>query len=467
VLACFVLAWWAFSFPLSYCDSPSWAPAYLARLLGTPRIDVMHRGVLVPAWFELWGGLSVASGFASLIGLVQGVLLAAVVLFVLAWLRRGMTRVELLLLPALALSGLRHAIYSQTLLSEALAIPLVLTVALWILRERVPSLRSCFALGAVSGLAVGVRIENLLLLIFVLARIALARLPWRDRVSRAGLALGVAVAVLVGLAQLAPPVRGVSLGRTMIVAEWMRYTEPPRGPLARLLHFDLVDRLIAEKAGRRLAHIYDGLAPTRRIFAVSGAPAWPAVFRLLAYQVANQPLGVAADRLASLADLHASGYAAFWPGYRAFSAYYSPYDQVFARWDVSDFQEVHSSCPGFARAQAFYFQRSPIRSPSAVRALKLLHQSAEGYARWILRPLFWAAVLACLFLLLRRAGGGRYAWLTALLLGSLVLRAMLVCADERYQLPVDLLAVVWLSLTLRHALGRAGPPPVTPGGALP
>ncbi len=467
VVACFGLAWWAFAFPLTFCDSPSWAPTYLARLPGVPRIDVVQRGVLVPAWFQLWGGLSLASGLPSLIGAVQGALLLAVVLGVLAWLRRGMTWVELLVLPALALSGLRHALYSQTVMSEALAIPLGVAVSIWILRESVPSRRSSAVLGALSGLAAGVRIENGLLLLFVLARIALARAPWPDRMSRAGLALGVGIAVLAGLAQLAPPVRGESVAQTMIVAEWVRYTEPPRGPLARLLHFDLVDRLSAETAGARIAHIYDGLAPTRRAFAVSGRPGWPSVFRLLAYQVANRPLHVASDRLAGLADLYASGYASFWPGYRAFSANYSPYDQVFARWDVRNFQQLHTSCPAFGRAQALHYKRSPVRSPAAVRTLKLLHESAEGYARWILRPLFWAAVPACVFLLLRGAGGRRYAWLTALLLGGLALRATLVCADERYELPFDLLAVAWLALTLRHALGGASPPPVTPGVALP
>ena len=82
----------------------------------------------------------------------------------------------------------------------------------------------------------------------------------------------------------------------------------------------------------------------------------------------------------------------------------------------------------------------------------------EGYARWLLRALYWAAIPACLYLLARGRGGRAYAWLTGLILASLGLRAAFICADERYQLPVDLLAVAWLMLTLRYSLTRAPAP---------
>src|SRR3990172_2483935 len=135
VIGCFVLACWAFAFPLSYCDSPSWAPDYLARLVDTREIIVKQRGVVVPAWFRLWGTLSIAAGFGNLIGVVQAVALGSAALAVLLRLRRDARSVELLVLPALALSGLRHAIYSQTLLSESVVIPLVVAVAFWTMRR--------------------------------------------------------------------------------------------------------------------------------------------------------------------------------------------------------------------------------------------------------------------------------------------------------------------------------------------
>ena len=241
----------------------------------------------------------------------------------------------------------------------------------------------------------------------------------------------------------------------MIVAEWMRFSEAPHNALARLLHFDLVERLEAETAARHMRHIYDGRAPARSLFQGAAAPDGIDILRLLAYQLANRPWAVLADRLATLGDLHASGYAAFWPAYRPFGAFYSPYDQVFARWTTEDLVQARYSCPGFARAQAFHYGRPAIRSERALGWLQVLHGAAEGYARWLLRALYWAAIPACLSVIARGRGGRPYAWLTGLILASLGLRAAFVCADERYQLPIDLLAVAWLMLTLRHSLERA------------
>jgi hypothetical protein len=270
-----------------------------------------------------------------------------------------------------------------------------------------------------------------------------------------GLAGFVVVAAFVSLALLSPPVRGEPIGKVMIVAEWMRFTEAPHNALARLLHFDLVERLEAETATRHVRHIYDGLAPARGLFRGAAAPDGIDILRLLVYQLANRPFAILADRLATLGDLHASGYAAFWPAYRPWGAFYSPYDQVFARWTTDDLGQARYSCPGFARAQGLYYGRPAIRSESALRWLQVLHGAAEGYARWLLRALYWAAIPACLYLLARRRGGRSYVWLTGLILASLALRAAFVCADERYQLPVDLLAVAWLMLTLRYSLARA------------
>jgi hypothetical protein len=455
----FLLAFAAFAFPLSYCDSPSWAPDYLARLVGAETlVSAKQRGLLVPAWFQLWGGLSIAAGFGNLIGLVQAVALSAAAWAVLLRVRRGMTMVELVVLPAFVLSGLRHAIYSQTLLSESLVIPLVIAVALFLLRDGVLSLRQCAVAAALAALAASARIESLLLFPLLLGRIATDRKPLRERVRAIGLALGVGVAALVALAQLSPPVRGEPIGRVMIVAEWMRFSEPPHNALARLLHSDLVERLTAETAARHVRHIYDGLAPARSLVQGSTVPDAFDILRLLAYQLANRPFAVLADRLGTLADLHASGYAAFWPAYRPWSAFYSPYDSVFARWTADDLQQARYSCPGFARAQALHYGRPAIRSESALRLLQVFHEVAEGYARWLLRVLYWAAIPACLYGLARGRGGRPYAWLAGLILASLALRAAFVCADERYQLPLDLLTVAWLMLTLRYSLARSPTP---------
>ena len=455
VTACFLLAFAAFAFPLSYCDSPSWAASYLARLVGEETLlSAKQRGLLVPAWFQFWGGLSIASGFGNLIGLVQGSALAAAAWAVLLRVRRGMTTAELLVLPAFVLSGLRHAIYSQTLLSESLVIPLVIAVALWILRTGALSLWQCGIVAALAALAANARIESLLLVPLLLGRIATDPAPLRERARALGLAGFVVVGAFVSLDLVSPPVRGEPIGRVMIVAEWMRFTEAPDNALARLLHFDLVERLEAETAVRHIRHIYDGLAPARALFRGAAAPDGTDILRLLAYQLANRPIAVLEDRLETLADLHASAYAAFWPAYRPWGAFYSPYDQVFARWTADDLDQARYSCPAFARAQALHYGRPAIRSESALRLLQVLHEAAGGYTRWLLRWLYWAAIPACLYLLARGRASRSYAWLTGLVLASLVLRAAFVCADERYQLPVDLLAVAWLMLTLRHSLAR-------------
>jgi hypothetical protein len=462
VIACFVLAFAAFAFPLSYCDSPSWAPGYLGQLVGADTlVSAKQRGLLVPAWFQLWGGLSIGSGFGNLIGLVQALALAGAACAVLLRVRRGMTVAELVVLPAFVLSGLRHAIYSQALLSEGLVIPLVVAVALFIVREEPLSLRQAAFAAALAALAASARIENLLLSPLLLGRIATDRSPLRARARAVGLALSVGVTAFALLVQLSPPVRGEPIGRVMVVAEWMRFTEPPHGALARLLHFDLVDALAAETSERHVRHIYDGLAPVRSLFQGGSPPSGPDILRLLAYQLANRPVAVLEDRLGTLADLHASGYAAFWPAYRPWAPFYSSYDPLFARWTAEDLNQARYSCPSFARAQALHYRRPAIRNESSLWLLRGLHEAAAGYARWLLRALYWAAVPACLYLLARGRGGRAYAWLTGLILASLALRAAFISADERYQLPVDLLTVAWLMLTLRYSLGRVPVPAVS------
>jgi hypothetical protein len=464
----FALAWWTFAFPLSFCDSPAWAPGYLARLAGASAPAVASRGALVPAWFEAWGALSLATGAANAIGAAQAVLLLAALLAVLSYTSRGMTRAELIVLPAFVLSGLRHAVYSQTLLSESLAIALAIPVALFVLRERALDLPRSMLAGALAGLAAGARLENLLLLGFVAVRIALDRGPARERVRRVAAALATGLLVVGLLARWAPPpVRGAPLNESAVLAEWMRYTEPPRNALARALHFDRVDRLLAVTSRNELRNVWDALALSKAFFHAPDPPSRRELLRLMAYQIVNRPAVVLGDRLRALADLYATGHAAFWPSYREWSVYYAPYSRVFAHWTADDQEQMRTSCPEFARAQAARYERPPLRSERAHRALLALHAAAEPYARWVLRLLYWAAVPACLLAFARGARSRPLAWLGALVLSQLALRAVLTYPDERYQLPVDLLAVAWLSLALRHALGgpRAIESPAEPGDA--
>ena len=54
-----------------------------------------------------------------------------------------------------------------------------------------------------------------------------------------------------------------------------------------------------------------------------------------------------------------------------------------------------------------------------------------------------------MLLLFKRQFDATYLWLSLLLVAHLVFRGLLVCADERYELPIDLLLVWWVVLTLR------------------
>jgi len=448
---CFLLAAAAFRLPLSYCDSPSWAPDYLAQLLDIDaQVNVRDRGVFVPAWFRFWGAVSIASGLGNLIGWVQAALVGGSALAVLLYLKPGLTWIELVLLPALVLSGLRHAVYSQTVMSEPVVIPLVVGLTLWLMRTGPVSLRACAVIPALAVVATSSRPENLVLVALVLARVAADAGPLRQRAQRLALALAVASGVSVGFARLAPDEPGEPIGRVMVVAEWMRFLEPPRNALARLLHSDLAERLSPDAAAG-VRTIYDGLPPTQRLFEGPHAPSWPATARFVLYQLANRPFTVLVDRMRVGVDLHASGYAAFWPGYSPASSFYQAYDQVFVRWTPEDFDAARYSCPIFARAQLRHYGPPVVRSERAVAALHALHAAGVGYAQWVLRPLYWLAVPVSLLLIAGRRAGAPYVWLVLLLVGNLGLKAASVYADERYQLPVDLLALAWLMLTLRHA----------------
>ncbi|MBI2570384.1 MAG: hypothetical protein HYV63_25575 [Candidatus Schekmanbacteria bacterium] len=454
--AVFALSWWAFSFPLTYCDSPSWSPSYVGMLLGrVTDPGETFRGVSVTAWFHWLGAASIHLRLANAIGLVQACLLVLALLIFSRQLWRGAVVAELVLVPALLLSVLRLAIYSQALLSEALAISLLLGIATWVVRSGGKSLLSCAAVGLATGYAVSGRLDLAYLAVVVLGRIAVLSGGWRARVPRLGAALGGMALVVLSLQPLSWPADRYPIGKIIVLAEWARYSEPPRTDLAAALESSLTRAMAAKAAEKPMHTIYDGLGSSRAV-AMTLRPSWSEVLRLLAYDLANRPAGVIADRIAVFANLYATGYAAFWPGYPPWGTYYFPYREVFSRWSLAEIDGARYSCPEYARLQSRFYQVDAVRSGIAVRALQGFHETAQWYARSVLRCLYWLAIPAAVVALARRRGGARYRWLTALVGLHFFARAVLVCADERYQLPIDFLAVWWLALTIRTSLPGTG-----------
>ena len=464
----FALAWWSFHFPLTYCDSPTWAPAYFEQLVGQPlHLGDRNRGWLVPAYFQALGWLSIRLGIGNLIGFVQATAMLALLLWLCRVLFQGAIVVELILLPALLLSLLRYAVYSQTIFSEPLGLMISVPVWLVILGRAVGLGRSAVA-GAGTMLLGSLRPDNLYLPPVLLARILTQADPWHRQLRNAGVALLCITATAVGVRALqsAAPRGESQLGQLMVVAEWMRYTAPPQNVVAGWLRFDLVDRLLPEVQRRTIRTIYDGLPATQRTFRSYPTPAgWLTVARFVAYQCVNRPWQVLADRLATLTDLYASTYAAYWPEYPPWGNYYSGYDPVLSRWTPTQLDEARYSCPRFAQAQARYFQEPAVRSDTSLRVLLWLHHVGTYYAVTLLRPLVYLALPAALIAFLRRRPNPMYIWLTVIIAAHLSLRAFLVCADERYELPVDILLLGWVALTLRMTVQRNSDLPARTTGA--
>jgi len=451
----FTLAWWTFHFPLTYCDSPSWAPAYFEHLVGQPPFIGDHdRGWLVPTYFNVLGWLSVRLGTGNLIGCFQATAMALALLWLCRVLLRDAIVAELVLLPALLLSLLRYAVYSQTIFSEPLGLIVSVPVWLVILGQTGSSART--ALAGVGTMLLGfIRLDNLYLPLVLVARIVTQLKSCRQRLRQIGILTGamLATAALIGILHRAPQTAEPQLAEIMIAAEWIRYTVPPQHSVARWLHFDLIDRLLPEVQRRSMHTIYDALPATRKVYRTYPHPGWLTVARLVAYQCVNRPLYVLADRLATLADLYASPHASYEAGYQSWGSYYWPYEWVLTHWSARQLDEAQYSCPEFARAQARFFHEPAVRSEAGLDILLWLHQVGGWYASWLLRPIAYLVVPAAFIIILRRRPlTPMYRWLTIIIAAHLALRAWLVCADERYELPIDILLIAWMTLTFRMTI---------------
>ena len=455
VVALFALAWACFRYPLSYCDSPGWAPNYLGDLIGrTPPPAASPRAWPITFFLGALGRVATGFHFPGFIGLVQGLLLLATVLVLGRRLGARVTLLSLVLLPAFLASAMRHAVYSQTLLSEPLALALAAGIALAVLGTGLTP-RAAIGAGAAAAVLAAIRIDLAYFVPLLLLRPFGWALERRERWRLAGrMALGMcAAALLVAGVERAVGRQDHPTGRILMIAEWTPLTAPPTHALAEGLRTPLADRLAHAMGVHRYTNFEPAMPLAREITAGELDSGWLAIARLVLYDIVNQPGLVLRHRLAVLRDLAASSYAAWWPEYRPRSVYYSRYSAVFSGWSPAELDGGrYSSCDYLSVAQREYFHATGIAHEGACALLLELHRWVTPYARFVLRPLVWLALPAVLVLLVRRRLRAEQAWLGVILACHFLARALLVCADERYQLPVDLLMIGFVAMVLPDAV---------------
>ncbi|MEO5619047.1 MAG: hypothetical protein ABIS67_14860 [Candidatus Eisenbacteria bacterium] len=460
VVVLFALAWLSFRYPLSYCDSPGWAPNYLGDLIGrAPPPAASPRAWPATAFLGALGRIATGLHFANFIGLVQGLILLVTVLVVG---RRFATRVPLMslvLLPAFLASAMRHAIYSQTLLSEPLALAMVAGLALAVLGNGITPRLAVLA-GAAAATLAAIRIDLAYFVPLLLLRPLGWPLPASERRRLAGrmlLGMGAAALLIAGVERVAGK-QDHPTGRILMIAEWTPLTAAPTHPLAEGMSTPLSDRLGEAMLVHRFTSFETAMPLARDITAGELDSGWLAIARLVLYDTVNRPGLVLRHRLAVLQDLVASSYASFWPEYRSRSVYYSSYSAVFPGWSLDELDGGrYSPCAYLSLAQREYFHGTGVANAGACAALLELHRWVTPYARFVLRPLVWLALPALLLLVIRRRVSALHAWLAAMLGCHFLLRALLVCADERYQLPVDLLMLGLIARTVPDAVRALWP----------
>jgi len=458
VLACgiFVLTCLTFNFPLTYCDSPRWAPGYFARLQSLDASALAgFRGWFVPAYFDLLGALSIRWVLPNLIGVVQAVAtLAALVYLSRPFLTRS-SAIEVILVPAFLASCLRYAMYSQTILSES--VTLVLYAVLWrFVLGGVPTRAGVAGSGIAASWLLQARVDSVYMVPILLGKWLSGGIPWMQRLRH--LRLGVVLFALAYLPNLMLPNASPGFGRFLIVSEWSRYTREPRNRLASALSTDLSRRLARITRDYEVLGIRDGIDVAR---AAGGESAdWATTLKLLAYQTVNAPVRVIKDRFITFLDLFSASFSSFSMDYKPWGHYTSPFKNVFQAWPREAFDHFRYSCPEFGLAQAAYFRLPQIRSTAAFQALHVLYRAAGLYSDYLLRPLLYATLIAAPFLWWW-SRSREYRLLTLIIAAHFALRAILICADERYELPIDMLCVWWAALTLRcvwdRLKGRASP----------
>ena len=448
----FLLAWWSFNYPLTYCDSTSWAPHYFEQLTGRfPLYATWQRGLTpVVGFYFIAGRVATWLQCGNFIGGVQAVMLCfAAGMMSYQWMRGGCA-VDFLLMPGLLLCYLRLSIYSQTILSEPLVVFLSLMVAYYGLKKRRGPVGLIFA-AVISSILFQSKIDSLGIILVIPLGIVVYNDTWNRRIAGLSLfffvfiAAGVAVKSINDTAAHSDPVAGL-----LIASEWARYTRPPQNRLAEILHFDGIDRVINAGAGGQTSTIFEGLNVIRTLGEPGQEIGWATVFRFIVYQTANNFRVVALDRLKALHDFYFTGAAAFDPGFRGLSNLYWPHRELFARWSVEELAESRYSCPHFAHGLAEAYQVPGVRSVLAVSILLELNSLASHYAHYLFMPLCQLAVPLGLLCFFRKGFRSQYGLLSAVVFINLLERAVLIAVDERYQLPLDLLVFWWMVLTLRY-----------------
>ncbi len=457
----FLICWWTFNYPLTNCDSPSWAPSYLKFLKygeEHPPVNPL-RGWLVPTFFHALGLVTISLGVPNFIGAAQAVIaLVALVTLSLLFVRR-LSLFEVVLVPAFFFSFLRFAIHTQIIYSETFAMIFFVLLIVSLLAENF-GWKEALAAGISQAFLFHIRVDSIYLLPILVAR-ALSSDGGSGKRLRSMLLtlIGFSLTHFALRYPLGPDWKTEPpLAKLMIVAEWMRHTKEPTNSLATRLYFPLVERLRAEAGQGSVEGINVAMDEALKVYREHSEEfGWENLARYLAYQFVNSPAEVVSDRARALADLYTFVYSSFWKDYQPFGGYAWAYQNwIFGKWTLEEINTFvnNDTCPEPAHAQAEYFERPPIRSERAFNLLLRMHEMGTPYMKYVLRPLFLAMIPLCIWFLITWHHDYRFNWLTAIIVAHLGLRAALVVADERYQLPIDLLMVWWCALGLREVYVR-------------
>lgn len=444
----FAAACLAFSFPLTYCDSPGWAPDLFTTLTSTQSPTWIRGFNIVTLWYLLLGKLTLIAKAGFVIGIAQALLLYSLFIVVVKKLSWQVLPIDLILLPLFFVSCLRIAIYSQTIFSEPVIITLHTILCMLVLCPRI-SLFGSFMTGFVSASLLASRMDALPMIALALAyhlfvQSLSAKRKWHIVVLATSVVITHSVMIFLGRNYPAP----TPLVKIQILGEWSRYTELPSNALAEKFFDAHTETILDKSRNPKVRDVRDGInVGTYMVYYTNFS--LKDLLKFIFYQTTNKPKVIFFDRLRSFIDYFNLTYSAFVPEYHAKAVFFWPYEKVFAQWTVDDFNNLRYSCPVYAQAFEKFFERKQVRSSTAVTLLSFFHRTVKLYAWWIIRPLLWLSLLWNVCQLLQRRFNSEQMLLFGTLIVSLAFRAVFNYPDERYQLPLELISSWWIVLSVR------------------
>lgn len=437
----------SFNFPLGNCDSQWWAPAYLNRLASGTGSPTRY-GPIIPVLLDFIGLTGISLGIPNFIGLTQSIVVLTILLL-LIWLffRKPafMPLLKLLVVPAIVLSFVRHTYFAETLYSESLILCFYIGLFLLLIKKE---------LSILDGIAGGVVAAVLLLCrtdaVFVVA-VFFCRVGSNDAFPRRGRRLVASLLIFLALFTFAT-IRHSSrqeqpAAKYMIFSEWLVYTTPPLWRGAKLFESDLVRQVLTLTKDKPPRHYFDGVTVTNSVFR-DNRVGWLSLLSFMAYQFINRPALIITERIQSIMDYVASGFASFYGDYRPWSKLYSSFKGSFWGFPLEAFNNYTLECNYVFKAETSFYRLPQVRSEKAFFLFKQLCEWGRGYSVYVWRPMLYCSLVLGLMILLKGVADRPYGWLTAAIFVHLIGRGLLLCPYHRYQIAVDVIMILWMVRTL-------------------